>query len=93
MGPCPEPDPTSDLPETGLHSSLPRPNPGDDALTARAAFAGGLKTGKDPTRPTSPGVVCYHNFQSIADYGKLGHGEVVSMRVPSSEVSFEVVFV
>jgi hypothetical protein len=26
--------------------------------------------------------VRYHNFQSLADYGKLGHGEVVGMKLP-----------
>ena len=31
--------------------------------------------------------VCYHNFQSVADYGKYGHGEVVGMKLPSSKVS------
>jgi hypothetical protein len=30
--------------------------------------------------------VCYHNFQSIADYGKLGHGEVVGMSIPEERV-------
>ena len=28
--------------------------------------------------------VCYHNAASIADYGKLGHGEVVALRIPKS---------
>jgi hypothetical protein len=45
---------------------------GDHQLTSRAGYAGGTKTG-------SEGRVCYHNFQSLADYGKLGHGEVVGM--------------
>lgn len=30
--------------------------------------------------------VCYHNFNSIADYGKMGHGEVVGMSIPTSKV-------
>lgn len=40
---------------------------------------GGLKTDKE-------GRVCYHNFQGIADYGKLGHGEVVGMTIPQSKI-------
>mmetsp|Transcript_6012 Transcript_6012/g.11574 ORF Transcript_6012/g.11574 Transcript_6012/m.11574 type:complete len:306 (+) Transcript_6012:109-1026(+) len=50
----------------------------DDELTSRAGYAGG-KAG------ASDGKVCYHNAQNIADYGKLGHAEVVSMRIPSSK--------
>eukprot|EP00585_Thalassiosira_rotula_P012974 CAMPEP_0196132692 /NCGR_PEP_ID=MMETSP0910-20130528/2202_1 /TAXON_ID=49265 /ORGANISM="Thalassiosira rotula, Strain GSO102" /LENGTH=322 /DNA_ID=CAMNT_0041392317 /DNA_START=74 /DNA_END=1042 /DNA_ORIENTATION=- len=50
----------------------------DDELTSRAGYAGG-KAG------ASNGKVCYHNAQNIADYGKLGHAEVVSMRIPSSK--------
>ncbi|KAJ8599464.1 hypothetical protein CTAYLR_008028 [Chrysophaeum taylorii] len=49
---------------------------GDDQLTARAGYAGG--SGGD--------LVCYHNFQRVADYGKLGHGEVVSVRLPPDAV-------
>ena len=30
--------------------------------------------------------VCYHNFSGIADYGKLGHGEVVGMTIPESSI-------
>ena len=30
--------------------------------------------------------VCYHNFMGVADYGKLGHGEVVGMRIPQSSI-------
>lgn len=32
------------------------------------------------------GRVCYHNFQGVADYGKLGHGEVVGMSIPESKI-------
>lgn len=32
------------------------------------------------------GRVCYHNFQGVADYGKLGHGEVVGMKIPTSSI-------
>ena len=31
------------------------------------------------------GKVCYHNIQGISDYGKLGHAEVVSMRIPANK--------
>ncbi len=34
----------------------------------------------------SYGKVCYHNFMGVADYGKLGHGEVVGMRIPASSI-------
>lgn len=50
----------------------------DDELTSRAAYAGG-KAG------AVNGKVCYHNAANIADYGKLGHAEVVSMTIPSSK--------
>jgi len=54
---------------------LGRPN-GD--LTARAGYAGGVAGADD-------GRVCYHNARSVADYGKLGHGEVVGLKIPSSD--------
>jgi peptide methionine sulfoxide reductase MsrA len=47
-------------------------------LTARAGYAGG-KAG------SMNGKVCYHNAQNIADYGKLGHAEVVVLRIPTSK--------
>jgi peptide methionine sulfoxide reductase MsrA len=51
----------------------------DDELTARAGYAGGkLGRGKD-------GKVCYHNGAGASDYGKLGHGEVVSIKIPASK--------
>eukprot|EP00588_Corethron_pennatum_P013537 CAMPEP_0194279258 /NCGR_PEP_ID=MMETSP0169-20130528/13828_1 /TAXON_ID=218684 /ORGANISM="Corethron pennatum, Strain L29A3" /LENGTH=302 /DNA_ID=CAMNT_0039023659 /DNA_START=101 /DNA_END=1009 /DNA_ORIENTATION=+ len=50
--------------------------PGGD-LTARAGYAGGI-AGADAGR------VCYHNGRNIADYGKLGHGEVVGLKIPPS---------
>jgi len=49
---------------------------GDD-ISARTAYAGGTQTGPD-------GLVCYHNAMSKADYGALGHAEVVSLNVPES---------
>lgn len=53
---------------------------GDHQLTSRTGYAGGTKADKE-------GRVCYHNFQSVADYGKLGHGEVVGMTLPSDKVA------
>jgi peptide methionine sulfoxide reductase MsrA len=50
----------------------------DDELTARAGYAGGKTGAKD-------GKVCYHNIANIADYGKLGHAEVVSLQIPPSK--------
>mmetsp|Transcript_15662 Transcript_15662/g.21762 ORF Transcript_15662/g.21762 Transcript_15662/m.21762 type:complete len:290 (+) Transcript_15662:185-1054(+) len=51
----------------------------DKELTSLAGYAGGTKTDGN-------GRVCYHNFQGIADYGKLGHGEVVGMTIPPSNI-------
>lgn len=51
----------------------------DDELTARAGYAGGkLGAGEN-------GKVCYHNALNIADYGKLGHAEVVAVSIPPSK--------
>mmetsp|Transcript_5916 Transcript_5916/g.8364 ORF Transcript_5916/g.8364 Transcript_5916/m.8364 type:complete len:284 (-) Transcript_5916:209-1060(-) len=52
---------------------------GDKELTSLAGYAGGTKTDGE-------GRVCYHNFKGIADYGKLGHGEVVGMTIPTSKI-------
>jgi len=52
----------------------------DDELTARAGYAGG-KLG----RGKKDGKVCYHNGAGASDYGKLGHGEVVSLKIPTSK--------
>jgi peptide methionine sulfoxide reductase MsrA len=51
----------------------------DSELTSRTGYAGGTATDKE-------GRVCYHNFQGVADYGKLGHGEVVGMRIPQTSI-------
>jgi peptide methionine sulfoxide reductase MsrA len=60
---------------------------GEREYTALAGYAGGTKLGADTTRPDlKPRLVCYHNLQGVADYGKLGHGEVVGMDVPASKV-------
>ena len=45
-------------------------------LTALAGYAGGRANDK----------VCYHNLQGVADYGSLGHGEVVSLNIPAEKV-------
>ena len=51
----------------------------DDAeLSSRAGYAGGKAL--DQNR------VCYHNLRSVADYGKLGHTEVVGLQVPAGRV-------
>jgi peptide methionine sulfoxide reductase MsrA len=50
----------------------------DTQLTSRAGYAGG-KAG------AVNGKVCYHNARNVADYGKLGHAEVVYLRIPSSK--------
>ena len=47
--------------------------------TSAAGYAGGKSTDKE-------GRVCYHNFKGVADYGKLGHGEVVGMNIPQSKI-------
>lgn len=52
----------------------------DSSYTARAGYAGGLSNSVE-------GKVCYHNALNVADYGSLGHAEVVALRIPSS--SFE----
>jgi peptide methionine sulfoxide reductase MsrA len=50
----------------------------DTKLSSRAGYAGG-KAG------AVNGKVCYHNAMNVADYGKLGHAEVVSLQIPSSK--------
>lgn len=48
-------------------------------FTSMTGYAGGTAADKQ-------GRVCYHNFQGVADYGKLGHGEVVGMTIPQSSI-------
>eukprot|EP00927_Polykrikos_kofoidii_P073510 TRINITY_DN6953_c0_g2_i1.p2 TRINITY_DN6953_c0_g2~~TRINITY_DN6953_c0_g2_i1.p2 ORF type:complete len:238 (-),score=20.06 TRINITY_DN6953_c0_g2_i1:40-753(-) len=50
----------------------------DGNLSARTAYAGGTRTGEK-------GLLCYHNMQNTADYGALGHAEVVSLSVPEAK--------
>jgi len=47
--------------------------------TSRTGYAGGRSADAE-------GRVCYHNFGGMADYGKLGHGEVVGIRLPSRSI-------
>jgi len=47
--------------------------------TAVAGYAGGSAVG-------AGGNVCYHNRAGVADYGRLGHAEVVAVQVPSDLV-------
>ena len=47
----------------------------DNELTSRAGYAGG-KAG------AVNGRVCYHNAANLSDYGKLGHAEVVNLKIP-----------
>jgi hypothetical protein len=51
----------------------------DRELTSLTGYAGGKST-------DNFNRVCYHNFQQVADYGKMGHGEVVGMQIPSDKI-------
>jgi hypothetical protein len=58
----------------------------DRELTALTGYAGGTKADAFQR-------VCYHNFQGVADYGKLGHGEVVGLQLPTDKiVAFAAVY-
>mmetsp|Transcript_39 Transcript_39/g.78 ORF Transcript_39/g.78 Transcript_39/m.78 type:complete len:304 (-) Transcript_39:101-1012(-) len=50
----------------------------DSQITSRAGYAGGKAGAMD-------GKVCYHNAGQIADYGKLGHAEVVRLQIPKDK--------
>ena len=52
---------------------------GDAELTSLTGYAGGLAVGEE-------GRLCYHNLRGIADYGKLGHGEVVGLKLPQDKI-------
>ncbi|GKY90614.1 hypothetical protein MPSEU_000035000 [Mayamaea pseudoterrestris] len=52
----------------------------EHSFTSATGYAGGTSTGKD-------GKVCYHNLQMTADYGRLGHGEVVGMSLPVDKIA------
>ena len=62
-----------------VESERKRLNRPFDQISSRAGYAGGKTTDKE-------GRVCYHNLQGVADYGKLGHGEVVGMKIPQSSI-------
>lgn len=51
------------------------------SFTSVVGYAGGSKTG-------SEGKVCYHNLLLDSDYGRLGHTEVVAVRVPDDRLLF-----
>lgn len=48
-------------------------------FTCRTGYAGGNQLGEE-------GKVCYHNFLQVADYGRMGHGEVVGLELPSDQI-------
>ncbi|GAX28980.1 hypothetical protein FisN_1Hh022 [Fistulifera solaris] len=48
-------------------------------LTCKTGYAGGKQVGEE-------GKVCYHNFLQVADYGRMGHGEVVGLELPSDQI-------
>jgi hypothetical protein len=56
----------------------------DDQLTSLAGYAGGKNIQK--AAGTNQPLVCYHNLMGVADYGKLGHGEVVGMKLPADQI-------
>lgn len=64
----------------------------DDTITSRTGYAGGSRYGKVNKNSGNPGQkfangerqVCYHNLMGVSDYGDLGHGEVVELKIPSS---------
>mmetsp|Transcript_28860 Transcript_28860/g.42748 ORF Transcript_28860/g.42748 Transcript_28860/m.42748 type:complete len:290 (+) Transcript_28860:42-911(+) len=51
----------------------------NEELTSFTGYAGGKSS-------DSEGRVCYHNLAGVADYGKLGHGEVVGMTIPEASI-------
>ena len=60
---------------------------GNSDITSLAGYAGGLNVAKDTDHPDNKdGIVCYHNFQGKGDYGKLGYGEVVGMKIPDAKI-------
>ena len=56
----------------------------DKDVNSYAGYAGGTKISSDKARGPN-GVVCYHNMIGMGDYGDLGYGEVVGMKVPDAK--------
>ena len=56
-------------------------------ISAAAGYAGSTALGKNSNNPTSKGTVCYHNLMGVADYGKLGYGEVVGLDIPKTDAN------
>ncbi len=54
-------------------------------VTSAAGYAGSDKLAKSSRDPTNKGIVCYHNLMGEGDYGKLGYGEVVGMKIPETK--------
>jgi len=52
-----------------------------NSYTAVAGYAGGTKVGENSK-------VCYHNMKEDADYGKMGHTEVVAVKIPNDRVLY-----
>lgn len=61
-----------------------------DMVTSAAGYAGGTRLGSNQQQKGATAMgsktVCYHNLLGIADYGKLGHGEVVGMDIPNDAI-------
>lgn len=53
------------------------------SITAFTGYGGGKSVGDD-------GRVCYHNSQGVADYGQLGHAEVVSIALPHAAAARKI---
>lgn len=63
-------------------------------VSAMTGYAGGTRVGESDSfgavrkvpasAATGKPVVCYHNMANRADYGQLGHGEVVQVSVPAA---------
>jgi len=59
----------------------------DAEFTAVSGYAGGTRVASGKLAGPAGAKVCYHNPQGVADYGRLGHAEVVQVEVPASRVS------
>jgi hypothetical protein len=61
-------------------SVLGRSTKAEPYITSLTGYAGGTRTDNQQR-------VCYHNLQRIADYGSLGHGEVVGLNLPENKLA------